>query len=85
MPTLGLVAATLALAYFTTRFGRIGASGVLVGLGTGVVVITGQAQIRCALASGCTAPDVTALFLLASAVIAIGVTLGAVRLKRVDP
>jgi hypothetical protein len=45
MPSLGLVAATLALGYFSTRFGRIGASGVLVGLGTGVVVIAGQAQV----------------------------------------
>jgi chromate transport protein ChrA len=84
-PALGLLVLAV-IALLSMRLGRDALSGLLIGVGAGVIVLLGQAQLRCAQDAHCTAPDVTVWFVCAALATLAGVLLlMSVRLRVTRP
>lgn len=78
LATLGLVVA-VGIGALSMKQGRAALSGFLVGLGLGISLLIGQAQLRCGQDPHCFGPDVTAWFVAAALALLAGVLLIAVR------
>lgn len=74
LPALGAFALAV-IALLSVKLGRAALSWLLIGVGTGIVLLLGQAQIRCAQDAHCTAPDVTAWLVISGLSLFAGVLL----------
>lgn len=76
------------IALLSVRLGRAMLSALFIGVGAGIVVWLGQARIRCALDTHCTAPDLTVWFVGAALALFAGLLPSALflgRARRGDP
>jgi hypothetical protein len=88
VPTLGLLALLLCVLWASIDGVRpAGMAGLLLGLGGAVVLLLVAANARCAAFNdapnqGCTAPDVTPFLVVAGVLVAVGVVLTVLALRR---
>ncbi len=78
LATLGVIIIAV-VAVLSMKQGRAAVSGLLVGLGLGIFLLLGLAQLRCGQDPHCSGPDVSAWFVAAAVALPAGVLLIAVR------
>ncbi len=82
-PTVGLVLVGLgAVVVLRARRRRAGGSGLLIGIGATIIVLLTRAQLECeafdaAPYQSCSGPDLTPIFVVSGALVALGLVLAA--------